>query len=154
SPVYVRGEPDQPSDSPVPRGTVRVIAQTPLKIDPASSGRLELAEWIAGRENPLTARVMVNRVWLHLFGRGLVPTANDFGRAGRPPTHPELLDPLAHHFMDNGWSVKKLIEHLVMSRVYQLGSMTEAGAMEVDPDNTLLWRMAPRRLDAESLRDA
>jgi hypothetical protein len=154
SPVYTRGEPDQPSDSPVPRGTLRVIAQTPLKIDSTSSGRLELAEWIAGRENPLTARVMVNRVWLHLFGRGLVPTANDFGLAGRPPTHPELLDHLAHHFMDNGWSVKKLIEHLVMSRVYQLGSMTEAGAMEVDPDNTLLWRMAPRRLDAESLRDA
>jgi hypothetical protein len=108
----MRGEPDQPSDSPVPRGTVRVIAQTPLKIDSTSSGRLELAEWIAGRENPLTARVMVNRVWLHLFGRGLVPTANDFGLAGRPPTHPELLDHLAHHFMDNGWSVKKLIEHL------------------------------------------
>src|SRR5262249_34524205 len=105
-------------------------------------------------ENPLTARVMVNRVWLQLFGRGLVPTANDFGLAGRPPTHPELLDHLAHHFMDSGWSVKKLIKHLVMSRVYQLSSTANDAAVEIDPDNTLLWRMTPRRLDAESLRDA
>jgi hypothetical protein len=154
SPLYNRGEPDQPSDSRVPRGTLQVVTHAPLKIEPTSSGRLELAEWIANRDNPLTARVMVNRVWLHLFGRGLVPTANDFGLAGRPPTHPELLDHLSHHFMDNGWSVKTLIKHLVMSRVYQLSSVARDSAMGVDPDNSLLWRMTPRRLDAESLRDA
>jgi hypothetical protein len=153
SPVYARGEPDQPGGPRVPRGTLRVMTRAPLKVKPTSSGRLELAEWIAGKENPLTARVMVNRVWLHLFGRGLVPTADDFGLAGRPPTHPELLDHLAHRFME-GWSVKKLIKHLVMSHVYQLSSTAEPGAVEVDPDNTLLWRMTPRRLDAEGLRDA
>jgi hypothetical protein len=154
SPVYNRGEPDQPGESRVRRGALQVIGEAPLTVRPASSGRLELAEWIASRENPLTARVMVNRVWLQLFGRGLVPTANDFGLAGRPPTHPELLDHLAHHFMDSGWSVKKLIKHLVMSRVYQLSSTANDAAVEIDPDNTLLWRMTPRRLDAESLRDA
>ncbi len=153
SPVYNRGEPDQPGEARVPRGTLQVMTKTPLKVTSTSSGRLELAEWIASKENPLAARVMVNRVWLHLFGRGLVPTADDFGLAGRPPTHPELLDHLAHRFMDNGWSVKTLIKHLVMSRVYQLGSVAKPNAMEVDPDNTLLWRMSPRRLDAESLRD-
>jgi hypothetical protein len=154
SPVYVRGEPDQPESSRVPRGTLRMMARVPLKVSPTSSGRLELAGWIASKDNPLTARVMVNRVWLHLFGRGLVPTADDFGLAGRPPSHPELLDHLAHHFMDNGWSVKKLVRHLVMSRAYQLDSVAKRDAMEVDPDNTLLWRMSPRRLDAEGLRDA
>jgi len=154
SPIYIRGEPDQPGDTRVPRGALQVITKSPLKLAPTSSGRLELAEWIAAKENPLTARVMVNRVWLHLFGRGLVPSADDFGMAGRPPTHPELLDHLAHDFMDNGWSVKKLIKHLVMSHAYQLSSTAKAGAMEVDPDNTLLWRMTPRRLDAELLRDS
>jgi cytochrome c553 len=154
SPVYQRGEPDQPTDARVPRGALQVMTKTPLKVPSTGSGRLELAEWIASKENPLTARVMVNRVWLHVFGRGLVPTADDFGLAGRPPTHPELLDHLAHSFMDNGWSVKKLVKHLMMSHVYQLGSMAKPGAMELDPDNTLLWRISPRRLDAESLRDA
>ncbi|MFO0927588.1 MAG: DUF1553 domain-containing protein [Gemmataceae bacterium] len=98
--------------------------------------------------------MLANRVWLHLFGRGLVPTADDFGVAGRPPTHPELLDHLAHRFMDDGWRVKKLIKHVVLSRTYQLASASSPQAREVDPDNTLLWRMAPRRLDAEALRDA
>lgn len=154
SPVYIRGEPDQPGDIRIPRGTLQVMTKNPLKVPATGSGRLELAEWIASKENPLTARVLVNRVWLQLFGRGLVPTADDFGLAGRPPTHAELLDLLACNFMDNGWSVKKLIKHLVMSRVYQLDSVAKPSAVEVDPDNTLLWRMTPRRLDAESLRDA
>lgn len=152
SPVYNRGEPDKPGDFRVPRGTLKVLTRTPLQA--SGSGRLELAEWIANRENPLTARVMANRIWLHLFGRGLVPSPDDFGLGGRTPTHPELLDNLAHHFMDNQWSIKKLIKHLVMSRVYQLGSMANPDAIKTDPDNSLLWRMTPRRLDAESLRDA
>src|SRR5262249_54350680 len=127
SPIYNRGEPDQPGDSRVRRGALQVISKAPLTVGPTSSGRLEPAGGIASRENPLTARVMVNRVWLQLFGRGLVPTANDFGLAGRPPTHPELLDHLAHHFMDSGWSVKRLIKHLVMSRAYQLSSTGNDG---------------------------
>lgn len=154
SPVYVRGEADQPSDSRVPRGTLQVLSREPLSIPSSTSGRLELAQWIASRENPLAARVMVNRVWLQLFGKGLVPTAADFGFAGRPPTHPELLDHLAIRFMDEGWSVKKLIKYVVMSRVYQLGPTADRRGLEIDPDNTLLWRTTPRRLDAESLRDA
>lgn len=154
SAIYHRGEADQPGDARVPRGALQVLGADRLEISATQSGRLELAEWIASKKNPLTARVMVNRVWLHLFGRGLVPTAGDFGQAGRPPSHPELLDHLAQRFMDDGWSVKKLIKYLVLSRVYQLGSPSQPNAVDVDPDNSLLWRMSPRRLDAESLRDA
>lgn len=154
SPVYVRGEPDQPGEPRVPRGALQVLPGAPLKIGSTSSGRLELAEWVASKDNPLTARVMVNRVWLQLFGAGLVPTPDDFGLAGRRPTHPELLDHLAHDFMDNGWSVKKLIRRLVTSHVYQLSSTSRPGAMAVGPDNALRWRMTPRRLDAEGLRDS
>ncbi len=154
SPVYVRGEPDQPGERRVPRGTLQVISTEPLVIAATSSGRLELANWIASRSNPLTARVMVNRVWLQLFGRGLVPTADDFGLAGQQPSHPELLDHLAIRFMEDGWSVKRLIKYLVTSRVYQLSTTADNGAMQVDPDNVFFWRMQPRRFDAECLRDA
>jgi hypothetical protein len=97
---------------------------------------------------------MANRVWLHLFGRGLVPTADNFGAAGQPPSHPELLDHLAVGFVDDGWSVKKLVKRVVMSHAYQLDSRFDAGNNELDPDNVLVWRMSPRRLDAESLRDS
>ncbi|MCA9175640.1 MAG: PSD1 domain-containing protein [Planctomycetales bacterium] len=154
SPVYIRGEPDQPGDARIPRGTLQVIPGDPLEVPARSSGRLQLAEWIASAENPLTARVMANRVWLQLFGSGLVPTAGDFGLAGRTPTHPELLDHLAIRLVEEGWSVKRLIKYLVMSRVYRLGSDSTPAALEADPENVLLWRMAPRRLDAECLRDA
>lgn len=113
-----------------------------------------MARWIASPENPLTARVWVNRVWLQLFGRGLVPTPADLGLAGRPPSHPELLDLLAVRFVRDGWSVKRLVRTLVQSRVYQLSTFASPAALESDPDNTLLWRMSPRRLDAEVLRDS
>ncbi|PQO30760.1 hypothetical protein C5Y96_14980 [Blastopirellula marina] len=154
SPVYIRGEHDSPEKELVPRGTLQVLTSTPLEIPRSHSGRLELAEWIATPNNPLTARVMVNRVWLQLFGRGLVPTADDFGLAGQVPSHPELLDHLAIGFMDDGWSVKRLIRRIVTSQVYQLSSTAEDQALAIDPDNVLLWRMSLRRLDAESLRDA
>lgn len=154
SPVYARGEPDQPGDSRVPRGILQVLAESPLAIPSNTSGRLQLAEWIASKQNPLTARVMVNRVWLQLFGQGLVPTVDDFGFAGRPPSNPQLLDHLAHRFMDDGWSVKRLIKYLVTSRAYQLSAKSNPSALESDPDNTLVWRMSPRRLDAEAVRDA
>lgn len=154
SPVFTRGEADQPGETRVPRGTLSVLSKEPLSIPASTSGRRELAQWIASPDNPLTARVMVNRIWLQLFGRGLVPTADDFGMAGRPPSHPELLDHLALRFMDEGWSVKKLIKYIVLSHTYQLSSHSQARAREIDPDNIWLWRMSPRRLDAESLRDS
>ncbi len=153
SPLYVRGELDQPGEV-VPRGLVRVLcADTPAPIT-AGSGRRELADALASPANPLTARVIVNRVWLHLFGRGLVPTPDNFGAAGQPPSHPELLDTLALDFTADGWSIKRLIRRIVLGRSYQLASAYDAHHFEADPDNTLVWRMSQRRLDAEALRDA
>jgi cytochrome c553 len=153
SPLYARGELDQPGEL-VPRGLVQVVCQeTPATIS-SGSGRLELAEWLASRQNPLTARVMVNRIWLHLFGRGLVPSPDNFGASGQPPSHPELLDALAVSFMDQSWSVKKVIRHIVLSHAYQLSSGYDARNFEVDPDNTLVWHMTKKRLEAEAIRDA
>ncbi|MGH7137813.1 MAG: DUF1553 domain-containing protein, partial [Pirellulales bacterium] len=137
------------------RGVVTVL-RTPRSghINPARSGRLEMAHWIASQDNPLTARVMVNRVWRHLFGEGLVPTVDNFGALGDEPSHPELLDTLAVQFMSEGWSVKRLVRLLALSRVYRLGSRHDAKNYAVDPSNRLLWRSQPRRLDAEEIRDA
>jgi cytochrome c553 len=151
SPLYVRGEVDKPGEV-VPRGLLQVLAPAPYLI--RGSGRKELADWIAAKDNPLTARVMVNRVWLNLFGQGLVPTADNFGVAGRPPTHPQLLDYLAVTFVEDGWSVKKLIRRVVLSHAYRLDSRADPRNVEADPDNHLVWRMSPRRLDAEALRDS
>jgi hypothetical protein len=159
SPLYIRGEVEKPG-AVVPRGFVQVVHRgTTRGADAAplalrGSGRLELAEWIASRDNPLTARVYVNRVWSHLFGRGLVATPDNFGASGEKPSHPELLDHLATTFAEDGWSTKKLIRRLVLSRAYRLASTTNAKNFETDPDNALVWRMAPRRLDAEAIRDA
>jgi hypothetical protein len=152
--VLLRGEVDQP-DGTVPRGLVEVLCGPgePRKIA-AGSGRLDLAFWITSREHPLTARVLVNRVWLKLMGRGLVATPDNFGVMGEAPTHPELLDHLAIAFMDDGWSVKRLIRRIVLSRGYQLATTYDAACHAVDPDNRLRWRMDRRRLDAEVIRDA
>lgn len=153
--VLIRGEIDQPAQR-VPRGLLQVLADPdgPTAVPNRSSGRLELARSLASPDNPLTARVLVNRVWGHLFGLGIVASANNFGATGQSPSHPELLDYLAVRFMDGGWSVKSLIRELVNTRSYQMGTTFVAGAYEQDPDNELLWRMHPRRLDAEALRDA
>jgi hypothetical protein len=152
SPLYIRGELDQPGEV-VPRGLVQVLCDEPSTIS-QGSGRRELADWIASPANPLTARVMVNRVWLHLFGRGLVTTPDNFGAAGAPPSHPELLDTLAVDFMADGWSIKRLIHRIVLSRAYGLDSAFDQQNFTVDPDNELIWRTSKRRLDAEELRDA
>ena len=153
SSLYVRGDLDQPGDV-VPRGLVRILcAETPAPIA-AGSGRRELADSLASPSNPLTARVIVNRVWLHLFGRGLVQTPDNFGAAGQPPSHPELLDTLAVDFTADGWSIKRLIRRIVLGRAYQLASAYDPQNFEADPDNRLVWRMGHRRLEAESLRDA
>jgi len=119
------------------------------------SGRLELALWLTRDDNPLTARVMVNRVWQHLFGYGLVRSVDNFGTTGDRPTHPELLDHLATRFVsDDAWSVKKLIRSIMLSSTYQQSATFDRAKFEVDPDNKLLWRMNQRRLEAESIRDA
>jgi hypothetical protein len=153
-PLYARGELSKPGPT-VRRGFVQVLtAKGGTPPITAGSGRKDLAAWIASPDNPLTARVMVNRVWLHLFGRGLVPTPDNFGNAGLPPSHPELLDHLAASFVAEGWSVKKLIRSIVLSRAYQLSARHDARNYEIDPDNELVWRMSKRRVDAEVLRDS
>ncbi len=153
SPLYVRGELDQPG-AVVPRGLIRVLCDDSTKSIASGSGRRELADWLASPSNPLTARVIVNRVWLHLFNRGLVATPDNFGAAGALPSHSELLDTLAVDFMNDGWSMKRLIRRIVLSRAYGLDSTHDPHNFEIDPDNELVWRMSKRRLDAEVLRDA
>ncbi|MCB1080091.1 MAG: DUF1553 domain-containing protein, partial [Verrucomicrobiae bacterium] len=138
----------------VPRGFLSVIDERTAEIAAGESGRRELAAWLTRPENPLTARVMINRVWRHLFGGGLVRTTENFGTTGDPPTHRELLDWLAVRFVDQGWSVKAAIREIVQSRTYRLSSQASDAAMRSDPSNFLLSHANRRRLDAEVLRDA
>jgi len=152
--IHIRGTIENLGEV-VPRGLPQVIQVPGLApIAPRESGRRQLADWLAHPANPLTARVAVNRVWQHLFGRGLVSTPDDFGLNGARPSHPELLDHLAAQFVADGWSTKKLIRSLVLSRVYQLGSAVDAANQERDPDNVFLWRKRPRALEAEVFHDA
>ena len=152
--VNIRGEVKDLGPE-VTRGYVSVltVGQSP-NINMSQSGRLQLAVWMTNKTNPLTARVMVNRVWYHLFGAGIVGTVDNFGALSEPPTHPELLDYLANRFSEQGWSVKKLIREIVLSRTYQLSSQHNDAAYAADPDNHYLWRMSRRRLDAEVIRDS
>jgi len=151
-PVALRGNLRKPG--PVaPRRFLRILAGADAPRFTEGSGRLELAEAVASAENPLTARVIVNRIWLHHFGRALVRTPSNFGLKGEQPTHPELLDWLAAEFVASGWSFKKLHRTIMNSAAYQMGSRREETAFRTDGDNRLLWRMNPRRLDAESWRD-
>jgi hypothetical protein len=154
SPLFSRGEVDKPGEK-VPRGFVHVLssAEAP-RIAPSTSGRLELADWLTALGNPLTARVMVNRAWHWLFGRGLVESVDNFGTTGQKPANPALLDNLALRFQENGWSVKKLVREIVLSRAYQLSSAFDEKSFAADPENTLVWRANKRRLDAECVRDA
>ena len=121
--------------------------------DHKTSGRLQLADWIADAKNPLTARVMVNRLWHYHFGRGLVPTPNDFGKQGKPPTHPELLDWLASRFIESGWSIKAMHRLIMASHVYRLAAVHDPVSIPGDPNNDFLSGFRRRRLDAEALRD-
>ena len=130
-----------------------LAASTP-SLAPGQSGRLQLARWLTQPEHPLVARVMVNRVWGQLFGRGLVRTVDNFGPSGDSPTHPGLLDSLALDFIESGYSIKQLIRKIVLSRVYQQSTRSSASNMQIDPGNVYLWRMKPRRLDVEAIRDA
>jgi hypothetical protein len=150
--VQIKGDPERQGQE-VPRRFPSVLGGQMLPDDVSGSGRLELAHWIADPANPLTARVMVNRLWHYHFGRGLSPTPSDFGKQGTPPTHPALLDYLARRFVDGGWSIKAMHRLLLLSRTYQLASTEEPGQARLDPSNQWLWRFSRQRLDAESLRD-
>jgi hypothetical protein len=153
-PVYIRGNPYAPG-ALVPRGTLRVAAWDRLpEIPSGQSGRLQLAEWLADKRNPLTARVTVNRIWQKLFLDGIVRSVDYFGERGEKPTHPELLDHLATRLMSGGWSQKKFIRSIVLSRTYRLSSANDTVAFKIDPENKLLWRMNRQRLDAEAIRDS
>lgn len=148
-----RGEFDKPAQT-VKRGFPQVMTDNAPSIKSSSSGRLELARWMGSEDNPLTARVMVNRVWQHMFGDGLVRSPENFGATGLRPTHPELLDHLAVEFMNEGWSIKSLIKKIAISRAYRVSSDFDQRAFEKDPENKFVWRYSPRRLDAEAIRDS
>ncbi len=138
----------------VPRGFLSLLDEHTSPVRPQGSGRFEMAEVIANPRNPLTTRVMVNRIWHYLFGRGLVATVDNLGRFGERPTHPDLLDYLATRFVDNGWSIKKAIRQIVLSRAFQQASHSRPRTSETDPSNELFHRYPARRLEAESIRDA
>jgi len=153
-PVFVRGNPRFAGET-AHRGLLEKLST--LKADPKSSGRLLLARWLASSEHPLTSRVMVNRVWSHLFGRGLVASPDDFGHMGQPPSHPDLLDWLSDWFVHEAdWSVKSLVKLLVTSRTYQMAALSQDSSQAdvVDPDNRLFHKMRIKRLEGEILRDA
>ncbi|MBM3766070.1 MAG: DUF1553 domain-containing protein [Acidobacteria bacterium] len=151
--VNIRGNAHQLGKQ-APRSAIAIAGSHKLDIADFTSGRLKLAEWITRKENPLTARVAVNRIWHHLFGAGLVTSIDNFGVRGGKPSHPELLDHLATSFAAEGWSMKKLIRSMVLSRTYRQASAPRTEGLDADPENRLLWRMSPRRLEGETIRDA
>ena len=146
--------------NPIDRGeTVQAsfltaLSNGPKQTFPNGRRRLSLAEKIVATDNPLSRRVVVNWIWQHHFGKGLVRTPDDFGTRGEPPTHPQLLDYLAETFLSDGWSIKKLHRRIMLSETYQQAAIESSSSREIDPDNRLLWRMPRRRLDMESMRDA
>jgi hypothetical protein len=152
--LQVQGDPE--NKGPVVKRDVPAFlsAGKRLEIPPGHSGRLELARWLTRPEHPLTARVMVNRIWQHHFGKGIVATPSNFGLRGDEPTHPELLDWLAARFVESGWSVKALHRLILSSKTYRLSSAFDAANAQRDPGNRLYWRFDRRRLEAEAIRDA
>ncbi len=153
-PIHIRGVVGNHGET-VRRGFLQVASiGDPVIAEPKQSGRLEMGRWIGSKDNPLTARVYVNRVWHWLMGQGLVRTVDNFGTTGVPPTHPELLDYLARRFMDNGWSTKSLIRDIILSRTWGLSSKASEMLEQADPENVLLARAHRTRLEAEMMRDA
>ena len=157
--VLIRGNPQAQGD-PVEPGFPSVLdppeplIREPKKGAESSGRRLALAHWIASKDNPLTARVMVNRIWQYHFGRGIVRSPNNFGYQGTPPTHPELLDWLASEFVQRGWRLKAMHKLIMLSNTYQMSSRASARALARDPENDLFWRFQMRRLEAEEVRDS
>ncbi len=165
--VMCMGEMPEPADTPVrirgvarnfgepaPRGFLQVAMRPNAKPEISGSGRLQLANWVGSAENPLTARVAANRIWLKLFGQGIVTSPDNFGTTGDAPTHPELLDHLATRLIAHNWSAKALIREIVLSRTWQMDSATSDPADQADPENRLLHHFPLRRIDAETLRDS
>ena len=151
--LLIRGELENPSDV-VPRGIPPIAHLEQPMLVHDGSGRLDFAEWIASPENPLTARVMANRVWLHLFGRGIVSSTENFGLEGMPPTDPDLLDHLSVRLIQKDWSIKRLIREILLSSAYRMSSDDTGPGIKLDPENTLYWRMTPARLEGEAIRDS
>ncbi|MGV3484127.1 MAG: DUF1553 domain-containing protein [Planctomycetaceae bacterium] len=154
TPIHERGDIKKPGRI-IPRAfpqALRLGESGPMPSD--QSGRMELAQWLTHPQHPLTSRVIVNRVWHHLFGAGMVASVDNFGSSGELPSHPELLDTLAVQFMQNGWSIKHLVQQIVLSRAYRQASTYREDAFHLDPENRLLWRVSKRRLEAECIRDA
>ena len=151
-PIFVRGDHLNPGEI-VARAIPGVFATRNDDFEITGSGRLELANWLTQPDHPLTARVMANRIWQHLFGRGIVATPSNFGRLGQPPTHPELLDYLAVRLVESGWSIKSLIREIMTSQAYQQASITTTDNLSRDPNNEWFGRMNRKRLDAEALMD-
>jgi hypothetical protein len=153
--IHIHGEVKELGPA-VPRGVPQVVSKPGEKVEIGAheSGRLELAQWLTRRDNPLTARVAVNRIWEHLFGSGIVATVDNFGAMGERPTNQALLDYLALRFMDQGWSTKKIIREIVLSRAYRLSSAPNERNEKIDPGNLLQWRANRRRLEMEAIRDS
>ena len=152
-PVFIRGDCERPAETAA-RRYLEVLSKPDYCFSKDGSGRLELADRIASPTNPLTARVMVNRLWHHVFGTGLVRTVDDFGHVGESPSHPELLDYLATRFMEEGWSVKRLLRALLLTQTFRLSNQPSSAALEIDPQNRLLQHYPARRMEAEAVRDA
>lgn len=155
SALLLRGQAGTPGET-VPRGFIEILSPGGQRLNfSKGSGRLELADAIANRENPLVARVLVNRIWMHHFGDGFVRTPDDLGVQAEKPSHPELVDYLANWFVNDGkWSIKNLHRFIMLSKVYQISSHTHPQNQELDPDNRYLWRANVRRLDFEPMRDS
>ena len=153
--LHIRGSHENLGTA-IERGVLQAASPVKMPLITTGSGRLELAQWIASPRNPLTARVIVNRLWQHHFGQGLVRSVDNFGRMGEAPANQQLLDTLAVEFVEDGWSLKKLHRKIVLSSAYRMSleSSTQEAARKIDPRNELLWHLPPRRLDAESLRDS
>jgi hypothetical protein len=153
-PVAIKGDAHNRGEAPK-RGDLKIPMLPAMPVIPAkASGRQELARWISTPNHPLTSRVMVNRIWQHLFGRGIVRSVDDFGLTGDQPTHPELLDHLAVRFVEGGWSVKQMIRTIMLSRTYRLSSKGDAAKEQLDGPNDYFWRMNLRRLEMEAIRDS
>jgi hypothetical protein len=154
APLLRRGNHLRPGKAVPRRFPVALAGERQAPLPAAGSGRLQLGRWLADRDNPLTARVMVNRLWRWHFGQGLVRSVDNFGLLGEKPTHPDLLDFLARRFVASGWSVKAMDRLIVLSATYRMASTHDARAAAIDPDNRLWWRMNVRRLEAEAIRDS
>jgi hypothetical protein len=157
-PIHIRGSIHNLGER-VPRGTLNIISDqlSPLQIAGDSCGRIELADWIANDQNPLTTRVLVNRIWLWVMGQGIVRTPDNFGTTGQPPTHPELLDWLTIQFIQDDWSIKRLVKQIVMSSTYRQSARlrsNDAPELQIDPDNRLWWRSDRKPVSAEAIRDS